>query len=122
MIRLLYPLVLASVCIAADKPFEGEIIFPLEKLFACPYNGSGERKADDVKVLASRPKKGGETWSTPALLHDTPNLPETNPILFVDSKSRLWFIWSVITANQWETALARFKISSNGWKSAISMK
>ncbi|HUQ92881.1 MAG TPA: sialidase family protein [Bryobacteraceae bacterium] len=128
MMRILL-LFMASLCPAA---VEGELIFPLQTLhnhsssivelangdlFVCWYNGSGERTADDVKVMGARRKRGAKSWSEPVLLHDTPHFPDTNPILFFDSKSRLWLVWSTILANRWETALTRFKIASKDWSS-----
>jgi BNR repeat-like domain len=32
--------------------------------------------------------------------------------MFIDPQKRLWLIWQTIIANQWHTALARYKISS----------
>src|SRR2546423_675864 len=69
---------------------KGELIFPLQNLHAhgsciveCPngdllscwYIGSGERSADDVKVMGSRMKKGTAKWSEPFLMADTPGFP-----------------------------------------------
>jgi predicted neuraminidase len=83
---------------------------PNGDLFVCWYHGSGERTADDVKVLASRLPKGKKTWSNPYTLADTPDFPDTNPVMFVDSQKRLWLIWPVILANRWETALLKYRM------------
>lgn len=112
--------------------YESELIFPLDTLhnhassivelangdlFVCWYNGSGERTADDVKVQASRLAKGGKSWIPRYTLADTPSFPDTNPIMFFDSQKRLWLMWSAIVANRWETALLKYRISNDGWKS-----
>jgi len=119
-------------CRAADKPlFEAELIFPLEKwhnhgssivelpdgsLFVCWYNGSGERTADDVKIEAARLKKNQKDWGPRFTLADTPQFPDCNPALFVDSQKRLWLVWPAILANRWETALLKLRISTkSGW-------
>src|SRR5437660_691478 len=118
---------LASPTYAAAL-YEAELIFPLEHwhnhascivecpngdLLVCWYNGSGERNADDVKVLGARKPRAGTTWSKPFLMADTPGFPDTNPCLFVDPRQRLWLIWQTIIANQWHTALTKYKIASS---------
>src|SRR5260370_1201854 len=86
---------------------------PNGDLLVCWYNGSGERNADDVKVLGARKKQGSQAWSKPFLLADTPGFPDTNPCLFIDPRQRLWLIWQTIIANQWHTALIKYKIASS---------
>jgi predicted neuraminidase len=108
--------------------YEAELIFPPESwhnhascivecpngdLLACWYHGSGERNADDVKVLGARQRKGQRAWSPPFLLADTPDFPDTNPCMVIDPHKRLWLIWQTIIANQWHTALTRYKIASS---------
>jgi predicted neuraminidase len=112
-----------------EKPFlAAELIFPLEPwhdhgscivecpngdLLVCWYHGSGERTADDVRVMGARWKKGAKGWSTPFGMADTPGYPDTNPTMFIDPQKRLWLLWPVILANRWETALMKYRISSN---------
>lgn len=130
---LQFTLFFASLCIASGQAVhESELIFPLDtlhnhsssivelangELFVCWYNGSGERTADDVKVQASRLAKGSKSWVPRYTLADTPGFPDTNPIVFFDSQKRLWLMWSAIVANRWETALLKYRISNEGWKS-----
>lgn len=111
------------------KPFlESEIIFPLEHwhnhascivecpngdLLVCWFNGSGERTADDVKVEGARLKKGAKTWSARFTMADTPGYPDTNCTMFIDPQGRLWLMWPTILANEWHTALMKYKISSS---------
>ena len=105
-----------------------ELIFPLEHwhnhasmvvelpggdLFVCWFHGSGERTADDVVVRGARLRKGAKTWSEPFLLADTPGYPDTNATLFLDPKKRLWLMWPTILANEWHTALMKYKIASD---------
>src|SRR5262249_22878357 len=82
-------------------------------LLVCWYNGSGERRADDVKVEGARKKKGSPTWSPRFLLADTPGFPDTNPCMFIDARNRLWLMWQTIIANEWHTALTKYRISSD---------
>ena len=114
---------------AADAPlYEPELIFPPEHLhnhascivecpngdlLVCWYNGSGERSADDVKVEGARKRNGEKSWSQRFLLADTPGFPDTNPCMFIDPRGRLWLFWQTIIANQWYTALPRYKIASS---------
>jgi predicted neuraminidase len=108
--------------------FDSELIFPLEKwhnhassvvelpngdLFACWYHGSGEREADDVKIEGARLRAGSRTWSERFNLADTPGFPDCNPVLFLDSRDRLWLLWPVILANEWHTALMKYRISTD---------
>lgn len=112
-----------------EKPFfEGELIFPPHHqhnhgscivelpngdLLVNWYRGSGERSADDVANLGARLRKGAKTWSEPFIMADTPGFPDTNGCMIVDSNRQLWFIWSTILNNRWESALTKYKISSD---------
>jgi predicted neuraminidase len=113
----------------AAVPFHtSEFIFPLEHwhnhssaivetpkgdLFVCWFHGSGERTADDVIVEGARLKKGAKAWSERFLLADTPGYPDTNATIFIDPQKRLWLLYPTILANEWHTALMKFKISSD---------
>ncbi len=125
-------LCLLSVALAqSEEPLlETELIFPLEHwhnhascvvelpngdLFACWYHGSGERQADDVVIQAARRPHGSKTWNRRFILADVPNFPDCNPAMFVDSRERLWLLWPVILANEWHTALMKYKITSD-WR------
>jgi predicted neuraminidase len=120
---------LAALPLAAGEPlFEAELVFPPEHwhnhascivecpngdLLACWYNGSGERSADDVKVEGARKRKGEQAWGPRFVMADTPGFPDTNPCMLVDPRGRLWLFWQTIIANQWHTALAKYKIASS---------
>ncbi len=114
---------------AAEKPFlNGEFLFPKEEwhnhascivetprgdLLVCWFHGSGERTADDVKILGARKRKGDSEWSAPFLMADTPGYPDTNCAMFIDPQERLWLLWPTILANRWESALMKYRISTN---------
>ncbi len=122
-------LALAGIAAAQEKPFlTSELIFPLEHwhnhassvvelpsgdLFTVWYHGSGERTADDVIIEASRLRRGRREWDPRVTIADTPGFPDCNPALLVDSKRRLWLTWPVILANEWHTALAKYRISTD---------
>jgi len=107
--------------------YETELIFPLEHwhnhasaiiecpngdLLVCWFHGSGERTADDVKIEGARLRKGSKMWER-FTLADTPNYPDTNPTMFIDPQQRLWLLWPTILANEWHTALMKYRISSD---------
>jgi predicted neuraminidase len=111
-----------------SAPLESELVFPLEHwhnhasmvvetpngdLLVCWFHGSGERTADDVVVRGARLKKGSKTWSEPFLMADTPGYPDTNTTMFIDPRQRLWLLWPTILANEWHTALMKYRISSD---------
>jgi predicted neuraminidase len=119
---------LAGRSVQPEKPFHtSELLFPLEHwhnhgsstvelrngdLLVCWFHGSGERTADDVVVRGARLAKGGRTWSKPFVMADTPGYPDTNSTMFVDPKGRVWLLWPTILANEWQTALMKYKIAS----------
>ncbi|MBZ5856007.1 sialidase family protein [Flavihumibacter profundi] len=82
--------------------------------FLCAwFMGSGERTADDVKIMGARLQKGAKVWSEPFELADTYNIPDCNPVLFLNSKGKLFLVWIAVNANQWESSVLRFKTSSD---------
>lgn len=86
---------------------------PHGDLLAAWFQGSGERWADDVRIVGARRKKDATAWSEPFLMADTPEFPDINPILFMDSQSRLWLMWYTVIANQWETSLLKCRTSTD---------
>ena len=114
--------------LVAEPLLTGELIFPQERwhnhsssvvelpngdLLVCWFHGSGEREADDVLIQGARWNKASGKWSERFLMADTPGFPETNPTMFIDSRQRLFFLWPVIIANTWETALMKYRISTD---------
>src|SRR5688500_2941792 len=85
---------------------------PGGELFVCWFHGSGDRTAGDGVVRGARLRKGARTWSAPFLLADTPGYPDTNATMFLDPRKRLWLMWPTILANEWHTALMKYKIAS----------
>ena len=77
------------------------------------FQGSGERTADDVRIMGARLKKGESKWSEPFLMADTPNIPDCNPVLFLNAKGKLFLVWIAVQANLWEQSILRFKTSTN---------
>jgi predicted neuraminidase len=126
--RLAFSALFALTCFAAAPQYSAELIFPLEHwhnhsssvvelpngdLLVVWFHGSGERTADDVLINGARWSHATGKWSAPFVMADTPGFPETNPVLFLDSKQRLMFFWPLIVAHKWETALMKYRISTD---------
>ena len=77
------------------------------------FQGSGEKRADDVVIMGARFKKGSDQWRKPFLMADHPDFPDVNPMMFIDPQDRLWIFWYTVIANQWETSLPKYRISSD---------
>jgi predicted neuraminidase len=123
------PLLFLAALAAEPIPYYvAELVFPLDKehnhapgIVECPngdllvtwYRGSGERSADDVRVLGSRKKKDADAWSEPEVWADTPEFPDCNTALAIDPDKRLWLFYPTILANTWESCLTNFKVSSD---------
>jgi len=86
---------------------------PNGDLLSAWFQGSGERWADDVRIMGSRLSKRDTTWSVPFLMADTPGFPDINPIMFLDTKNRLWLMWYPVLANQWDTSIPKYRISDD---------
>src|SRR6478735_4228186 len=128
-----YPAVVACVIASAvmgpaQPQYSSELIFPLESwhnhsssivetpkgdLLVCWFHGSGERTADDVLIRAARWNREKGRGGAPFTLADTPAFPEANPVLFVDWRERLFFFWPLIIAHRWETALLKYRVSTD---------
>jgi len=86
---------------------------PNGDLLAAWFQGTGERWADDVVIMGARLKKNETSWSEPFLMADVPGFPDINPMMFIDSRGKLWLMWYTVLANQWETSLPKYRISSD---------
>ena len=122
---------LVSMLVAGAPRFEARFILPPQGqhvhsssivelpgggLFAVWYQGSGERRADDVRLEGARLARGGSGWSAPFPVADSPGFPDCNPVAHVDGRGRLTVVWPAILDNRWESALLRFRTApSAGW-------
>ena len=75
------------------------------------FEGTGERTADDVKIMGARLRKGDASWSKPFLMADTYNIPDCNPVLFLNHQKKLFLVWIAVQANRWECSILRYKTS-----------
>jgi len=89
------------------------VILPNDDLLACWFQGSGERTADDVRIMGARLKKGSKIWTEPFLMADTKGIPDCNPVLFLNRNGKLFLFWIAVIANKWENSLLRFRTTTN---------
>ena len=121
---------IAVLMIASALPANGELIFPVDPmhnhgssivetpqgdLLAVWFHGSGERKEDDVMLMGARLRKDDRPdgkWSAPFVMADTPNLPDCNPVLFMDPRNTLWLFWIAVQDNEWGGSLLKCRTST----------
>lgn len=98
-----------------DKHVHGSslVALPNGDLLSVWFYGNGERNSDDVKLMGARLSKGSKLWSEPFLMADTPNLPDCNPVLFLNQKGKLFLVWIAVQSNRWEQSILRVKTSTN---------
>lgn len=77
------------------------------------FQGSGEREADDVRIMGARLVKGKVEWSKPFVMADTPGLPDCNPVLFLNQKDQLFLVWIAVQGNRWEGSILRTCTTNN---------
>jgi predicted neuraminidase len=89
------------------------VALPNGDLLAVWFQGSGERTANDVRLMGSRKEKTSSTWSSPFLMADTPGIPDCNPVIFLNSKDELMLVWIAVLGNRWENSVLRLRRSKN---------
>lgn len=82
---------------------------PNGDILAAWFQGSGERTADDVRIMGARLVKDTGKWSEPFLMADTPYLPDCNPVLFLNHEQKLFLVWIAVQANLWEQSILRVR-------------
>ena len=86
---------------------------PNKDLLVVWFQGSGERTADDVAIKGSRFSQKTGKWCEPFIMADVPGFPDINPVVFIDTQSRLWLVWYTVMAYQWESSILKYRISDN---------
>jgi predicted neuraminidase len=89
------------------------VSLPNGDLLSCWFQGSGERQANDVRIMGARLKKGDTEWSEPFEMADTPGLPDCNPVLFLNKEGKLFLVWIAVLANRWEQSLLKVRTSDH---------
>lgn len=119
-------LLCSATAFSAEPEFRSELMFPLQdkhvhsstivetpdgNILAAWFHGSGERTSPDVVLQGARLRKGEDKWSPIFPMGDTPNIPDCNPVLYVDPDDELWLFWIAVPANRWEDSILRFRKS-----------
>ena len=114
--------------LSGKSQIDSTLIFPLQEkhvhsssivelpngdLLVCWFKGSGERWANDVFIQGARLKKGEAKWSNPFLMADSPDEPDCNPVLFLNSNGKLFLVWITVKGNRWENSLLKVKTTSD---------
>jgi len=125
---MIFLILFLMITTASAQIFEETQLFPFENwhnhsssivelpnrdLLVTWYHGSGEGEADDVQILGMRKQAGENQWSAPFLMADTPNLPDLNPVLFVDPRGVLWLFWVTFQDNSPKGVLLKYRNSRN---------
>ncbi len=120
--------VLLILTASALADVTGEFIFPFQDkhvhsssivecpngdLLVCWFYGSGERTAPDVRIRGARLVSGKKQWSPVFEMADTANLPDCNPVLFVDPSDKLWLAWIAVQAERWENSILKVRSSTD---------
>jgi predicted neuraminidase len=88
------------------------VALPNGDMLAAWFEGSGERTADDVRIMGARLRKRDTQWGAPFLMADTPGLPDCNPVLFLNQEGKLFLVWIAVQANRWEQSILRLRTST----------
>ncbi|WP_162341088.1 sialidase family protein [Cyclobacterium salsum] len=88
------------------------VALPNGDLLTAWFEGSGERTADDVRIMGARLRKRDSEWGAPFLMADTPGLPDCNPVLFLNQEGKLFLVWIAVQANRWEQSILRLRTST----------
>lgn len=81
---------------------------PKGDLLAAWFYGKAEKGDDTLIIRGARLKKGHTAWSAPFLMADSQDLPDQNPVLFVDPQKTLWMFWIVSLDNTYDTYLVKY--------------
>lgn len=104
------------ICDCGDNHIHGSTIaeLPNGELLVAWFQGDGERKGDNVRIMGSRLPVGADKWTDPFVMVDTEGFPDINPALFVDENERLWLFWYPVLANQWDTSQPKYIYADKG--------
>ncbi len=89
------------------------VALPNGDFLAVWFQGSGERKSDDVRIMGSRLQKGKTKWEKPFVMADTPGIPDCNPVLFLNNKNKLFLVWIAVQGNMWEGSILRTRTTTD---------
>jgi predicted neuraminidase len=112
----------------AEPVFEQELVFPVEPmhnhsssiveapngdLLVAWFHGRGEKSDDTLVIRGARKRKGADSWSDAFLLADNQDLPDQNPVLFIDPAGVLWLWWISSLDNGRDTYMLKYRRSTD---------
>jgi predicted neuraminidase len=89
-------------------------------LLAAWFGGTNEGH-DDVEIWLSRRPRGGEEWSVPQRLTNTPEIPVWNPVLFVDADTTWLFFKVGPSPKEWAGAYLKSSDDGRSWSEVTYM-
>jgi predicted neuraminidase len=118
----------ALVLLAQPPLFEADNIFapepmhshgssivetPEGDLIAAWFYGRGEKSDDTLVIDGARKNRGEDAWSKPFLMADSQDLPDQNPVLYIDPRGTLWMFWICSQDNTYDTYLVKYRTSTS---------
>lgn len=82
-------------------------------LYVAYYGGSGEYQTDTA-VYGSRLKVGAPLWTDPAVIADTPEHGDGNPVIWQAPDGVVWLFYNCLYGPTWSHAIVMGKLSRNG--------
>ena len=82
-------------------------------LYLAFYGGSGEY-GDDTAVHGARLRRGGDAWTLPRVIADTPDRSEGNPVVWQAPDGLVWLFYVNRYGATWSTARVKVKVSKDG--------
>lgn len=108
--------------------YQSELIFPPENmhshgstivetprgdLLAAWFYGKAEKSDDTLVIRGARMKHWQTSWSAPFLMADSQDLPDQNPVLFIDPQKTLWMFWICSLDNTYDTYVVKYRTSTH---------
>lgn len=81
-------------------------------LYLVFYGGSGEYQ-DDTAIFGARKRAGGNSWSAPKIIADTPNRSEGNAVVWQAPDGRVWLFYLTRYGDTWSTSRIKAKVSTD---------
>jgi predicted neuraminidase len=86
------------------------------ELMPPPYYSDRKDKSDDVRIGASRLRKGNTEWDKTFVIADTFGVSDNNPCMIIDNEERLWIFYPTLTGVPdwtWGSGLLRYRVSAD---------
>ncbi len=116
-----------ALSVSAEPFFTSQLIAPLSDLhnhgssvvelpngdvLVTWYKGSGERTADDVKIVGARMRQRMEEWSEVFDVADFEGFADCNAAMTIDQEGKVWLFWPLVLAHRWEASILMSRYST----------